>query len=265
MTNCDKCKLSIPKEECYFQWKIYPRKERIEAYPIDYGMCKSCRGKLPKDLIDNDPETFLFMSRFAESPPGKLLEVGSQHAPLASYLASQGFEVHGVDLRDRDQQDNYTHYKNDFCRMPVEFIKEHWASFDIVVSISAIEHFGLGTYAEDTEADVVNLAYDVHAMRYIWDLLKDGGVAYISVPFAGRYVVNGKHWRTYDLIALLQRLCNSFVVDDITAMICENFLAGDVEMSVGGEFDICKIDLFTRAEPFVSAVVRMTKQLTKRG
>ena len=51
-----------------------------------------------------DPESRLFFADFDEPQGSKILEVGSQHSPIASMLAKCGFHVTGVDLRDSDQE-----------------------------------------------------------------------------------------------------------------------------------------------------------------
>lgn len=71
------------------------------------------------------------------------------------------------------------------------------ASFDAVVSISTLEHIGLGHYDRDPAAD----DGDIVALQRIWSWLKPGGVLYFDVPFnAGEhsYQVIGTKYRCYD-------------------------------------------------------------------
>jgi cyclopropane fatty-acyl-phospholipid synthase-like methyltransferase len=86
-----------------------------------------------------DPEADLFFLEFDEQIGSKILEIGSQHVPIASMLSKCGFEVTGVDLRESDQELNYSHIKADFCQLSFPY-----SSFDVAVSVSTIEHFGLG-------------------------------------------------------------------------------------------------------------------------
>ena len=78
------------------------------------------------------------------------------------------------------------------------------ASFDAIVSLSAIEHFGLGHY----HADPKDTDGDVRIMGNAWHWLKPGGWFYLDVPFDPHgYRVVGTSHRTYDLAALASRLC----------------------------------------------------------
>ncbi len=76
------------------------------------------------------------------------------------------------------------------------------ASFDWIVSISAIEHIGLGHYASDpmrADGDVVTLAK-------CWDWLAPGGWVFFDVPYnPERYQVVGTSHRIYDDAAIQSR------------------------------------------------------------
>lgn len=77
------------------------------------------------------------------------------------------------------------------------------ASFDWIVSISAVEHFGLGHY----EADPKDNDGDTRIIANMLRWLKPGGWLYFDVPFSpsGYRVVDTSH-RQYDYDAFLQRL-----------------------------------------------------------
>lgn len=77
------------------------------------------------------------------------------------------------------------------------------AFFDAIVSISTIEHLGLGAY----DADPLDVDGDTHAMQRAWTWLKPGGWLYCDVPYRpnGPYrVVSG--YRAYDPAAHAARL-----------------------------------------------------------
>ncbi len=75
-------------------------------------------------------------------------------------------------------------------------------SFDAVVSISAIEHIGLGHYKDPVDPDG-----DSKAMANIWRWLKPGGWVYFDVPYdPSGYRVQGTKCRVYDDSALTDRL-----------------------------------------------------------
>lgn len=77
------------------------------------------------------------------------------------------------------------------------------ASFDVIVSLSAIEHIGLGHY----EADPAWVEGDISTVRLAWHWLKPGGWLYLDVPYTpeGAQVVRSEY-RTYDAAALARLL-----------------------------------------------------------
>src|SRR5947208_1546396 len=112
-----------------------------------------------------DPDTRAFLSLFDEEIGSIVLEVGA-HDEGASVLLSQlGFNVVGTDLREYDTSlpaCNYAYVQVDFCTWKPD------RQFDVCFTLSAIEHFGLGTYREGP----IHYYYDVLAMRRIWESLK---------------------------------------------------------------------------------------------
>lgn len=73
------------------------------------------------------------------------------------------------------------------------------ASFDAIVSVSTIEHIGLGGYGDPRHPDG-----DTIAMGRLRSYLKPDGWMYFDVPY-GAYEVHGS-WRRYDEATLQQRL-----------------------------------------------------------
>lgn len=158
-----------------------------------------------------DPELDLFLDTFDEAP-GRVLEIGSGTTPLGSLLSDYGFNVTSVDLKPRDFPDHrVNHIVADWCDMHPSFWSNYRGYFDYAVSVSALEHFGLGAYKEEKGPDY----YDVFAVRYIWDALKRGGAAYIEVPFGGRHVVVSPHWRVYDWESLSARILQQFTLSEV--------------------------------------------------
>lgn len=75
-------------------------------------------------------------------------------------------------------------------------------SFDAVVSISAIEHIGLGHYGDPVDPDG-----DSQAVANVWRWLKPGGWFYFDVPYNPEgYTVQGTECRVYDDDAIQRRL-----------------------------------------------------------
>ena len=76
-------------------------------------------------------------------------------------------------------------------------------SFDWIVSISAMEHIGLGHYSRDP----VHPDGDSITLRRCWDWLAPGGYLAFDVPYnPGRYEVVGTSHRIYDDAAITRRL-----------------------------------------------------------
>jgi SAM-dependent methyltransferase len=76
-------------------------------------------------------------------------------------------------------------------------------SFDWIVSISALEHVGLGHYAGDPK----HADGDVIALAKCWEWLSPGGWLYFDVPYnPARYQVVGSSHRIYDAAAIAARL-----------------------------------------------------------
>lgn len=79
--------------------------------------------------------------------------------------------------------------------------------FDVIVSISAIEHIGLGHY----DSDPIAKLGDVQAMQNARSWLKPGGRMYLDVPY-GRWDVVGDSHRVYNDTALNVRLLDGWNV-----------------------------------------------------
>jgi len=166
-----------------------------------------------KDCLREDMDVDVFLDNFDEPINSVVLEVGSHDEPVANILADAGYKVIGVDLRHYDKNlpnCNYEFIQSDFNSLPNEFIKINLGNIDSIFSLSAIEHFGLGTYLEHYHA-----YYDVLATRQMWNLLKVGGTAYITVPFGNKFIEFVPHWRIYDMKSLQERVIQDFQVEEM--------------------------------------------------
>lgn len=148
-----------------------------------------------------DMDVRVFLSRFIEPPGSYVLAVGDNEEYSANVLADNGYKVCGVDLREWKMPVPCNH-----DRFPQNFIE--WATcldrsikFDVAYSLSALEHFGLGTYQEPAHP-----FDDVIACHEICKLLKPGGRFYFTVPFGYAYLEHPPHWRVYNLPSVEKRL-----------------------------------------------------------
>lgn len=215
--------------------------------------------KIPKEILDQyktiDPEAHVFFKEFDEPEGAKILEVGSQHAPIASMLSTCGFQVTGVDLREADQNVNYLHVKSDFCALPNEFRKANLNSFDVAITVSTIEHFGINAYGEGKYKPY----YDVIAMRHIYDFLKPGGVCYITVPFGGKFVEVNPHWRVYDWESFIERLVQDFTIEVFFTKVVEEITILGRHYSLGESIDILPTLFNMDGHPNISLFAKLRK------
>ena len=160
----------------------------------------------PKWILD--PDALAVLRHWDEKPGSLVLEVGANDNHTANVLAANGHQVLGVDLRRHTFGDkamiNYPRILMDFVQSRIVF---HEGQFDAVVSTSAIEHFGMRTYAEATVEDD---DYDCKAMDAVYDILRPGGTCYITVPYGREFIVNKPHWRVYDALTLQERIVRKF-------------------------------------------------------
>jgi SAM-dependent methyltransferase len=110
-----------------------------------------------------------------------------------------GMTFTGIDWRHYKRPiPNATAIRGDVMTHPFEP-----QSFDWVVSISAIEHIGLGHY----DRDPVQADGDTVAIGRAWDVLVPWGWLYFDVPYnPERYEVVGTSHRIYDDAAVVSRL-----------------------------------------------------------
>ncbi len=137
-------------------------------------------------------------------PPGAhVLEIGCAEADWQTPMLAvrPDLTITGLDWRTCDRPGTFV--KADVMN-PDLFPPE---SFDAIVSVSAIEHVGLGAY----DADPLEPAGDMIAMMnaHLW--LKAGGWMYLDVPYRDTYAVH-KGYRAYDEAALAERLYPGFRV-----------------------------------------------------
>jgi hypothetical protein len=110
----------------------------------------------------------------AAEPGARVLDVGSCESVFALELASLGHSVVALDPR------NYPFRHPNL--EPVQATVSSWRGpdqpFDIITCISAVEHFGVGSYGLAEERDA-----DHAAMRRFKEWLRPGGRLVLTVPF----------------------------------------------------------------------------------
>lgn len=102
----------------------------------------------------------------------RALEFGCTKSHLALELCSLGYQVVGVDLREYPF--NHPNLRFTRCNL-LEF--EDDAGFDLITTISVLEHIGLGAYGEGS--DSADLA---RVLGKLAELLKSDGTLIVTVP-----------------------------------------------------------------------------------
>lgn len=135
-------------------------------------------------------------------PGSVIFDIGCVSSRLPIQFASLGYEVHGLDTRPYPfRHPNFRFHKADVFEWSPE------QSFDIILMVSTLEHFGLGAYG-----DVMLPEADKVAVERISNWLSEGGHLLVTVPF-GKPAVIKKH-RIYDLERLKHVFSNFKWVDE---------------------------------------------------
>lgn len=154
---------------------------------------------MPWTYDQSDPALMLFtaaVERFRMTFPSgsRVLELGCAESDWLERMAHMdpSLELVGVDARRHERhnpQPNVTIVTG--SAMDRALFPE--ASFDRIVLLGALEHFGLGFYGDAEDPDG-----DTHTMQNVAYWLKPGGFAYFDVPCQPTYRIQpNRHYRSY--------------------------------------------------------------------
>lgn len=168
---------------------------------------KSFREKywVPTNNVVNLDAPFLLLN-FDLPKNSKILDFGCGGTPVSSGLTMFGYEITGIDFQETNfHHKNFTFIKNDFLN--ANFEKN---SLDCVLAISVLEHVGMGHYGDKPIENA-----DYKSVEKIKEILKPGGLLYISVP-GGRKKIYQKdgiaYIRIYDTVAI-EKLLTGFTIE----------------------------------------------------
>ncbi|MBN3040236.1 MAG: class I SAM-dependent methyltransferase [Candidatus Omnitrophica bacterium] len=190
----------IEKDKSYFiNYPIFLK------YKTRFNLLKMTRIKQLKKVFINERIAELpFVFRNLPSKlDSKILDLGCSESSLSLHMASIGYKVFGVDMRDFP----YKHPNFNFVKSDIMNLSFPDSSFDAVCCISTLEHVGLGFYSDNP----LDEKPDKKAMGQIIRVLKKGGTLILSVPF-GVYKKT-KQQRIYDL-ERLKALLENFIIEE---------------------------------------------------
>ena len=139
-----------------------------------------------KDLVISErilelPTLHEWVGKLFPKPEGEILEIGHVASTTSLELASLGFSVTAIDLRE------YPFSHPNLISIQGDFLKHEFGKkFDCIFSLSTIEHFGFSKRygGEDKPED----RSDEEAFKTISELLKPEGRAIVSFPYAKAWV-----------------------------------------------------------------------------
>lgn len=125
----------------------------------------------------------------------RILDVGCRYSILSIQLASLGHKVDGIDIND------YHRKHPNFLFRKKDIIKSGYKSgtFDVVISLSTLEHVGLGRYGDQIDADG-----DEKVVKEVARILKSKGRFIFTIPFGKR--CDTAWYRVYDMERIEQLL-----------------------------------------------------------
>lgn len=152
----------------------------IERQPLDQDVVRVANA-LDKDHTNYEGKSILI--------------VGCNEDPFANLLSELGAKVTGLDLREYSNTELDTGWDKPLYNHIVgDAVTHKFAQqFDIIISISVVEHIGLGWIQY---GGVVNEDGDSMAMSNMHQALNLYGTMYITVPIGGSWKVT-PHWRRY--------------------------------------------------------------------
>jgi hypothetical protein len=145
---------------------------------------------------EGDPSILLFdravRAWSLDLPPGaRVLELGCCENNFTYWLnrAEPSLQITGVDVNDPRE------FHGTFIKGPAEAQAFAPKSFEAVILLGSLEHFGLGFYG-----DPLNIKADTITLEKISEWLVPGGWCYYDVPWTPDrgYITENRHFRVYD-------------------------------------------------------------------
>jgi len=125
---------------------------------------------------------YAWVLRNLDIEKSKILDVGCCRTLFPIMLASLGQEVIGIDLKDYEyKHPNFTFIKGNILVPPPQLLNQ---KFDVIISVSAIEHVGLGNKERIIEDG------DIKAVEEFKKLLKDNGTLFLTFGYGNKFQIH---------------------------------------------------------------------------
>ena len=134
---------------------------------------------------------------------GTILDVGPGYSKFPILLASCGFKVYAIDIRDYP----HTHPNLMFIKGDIrddKITSLYNVRFDAITCISTLEHIGLNDDVDDG---------DIKAIGRMRNLLKPQGRLLLTIPFSDKYVIKDGE-RKYDE-ERIKKITKGFIIEKI--------------------------------------------------
>jgi len=165
---------------------------------------------------DNDFELQVMCDNLEIEKGMRVLDLGCCDSNLSEVLQKQGCEAWGVDLRPYTNAP-FKFFQEDFlkCKLPENY-------FDIVVDVSTLHHLGVGYL--DSPGAVEDFDADIKAVRKIFEILKPGGLFYVSTNhFSFSYQILKGLCRLYSIDSFLERVAKPFKILEIKYYVARQY------------------------------------------
>jgi len=176
--------LAVFPQERRLADKLYDRLSALLARWRAGSLAKRGFKLVVSEQIVENPMVFRYLR-----PEGRrLLDFGAFESVLPLQLSAIGYQVTVLDQRTYPfAHPNLTVLCHDLFGRELQSVEK----FDTVLSVSTIEHLGLGTYGDIVQADA-----DKQGIAILWSLVREGGRLMVSLP-AGKPTVQ-RGYRTYN-------------------------------------------------------------------
>lgn len=185
---CSRAYNVLERKIRFMLFKLFPRYS-LAGIRFYYNLIMMRLGaKLGKNVPERIVE-YPWVLKNLKLKMGRILDVGCCDSLLSCKLASDGYDVYGIDVRPySENHPNLKFYQMDVRRTPFQD-----DFFDRIIAISTIEHIELGSYG-NAHSEIG----DIEAMRELKRILRKDGKMLVTLPYAKTYSITS-HQRVYDI------------------------------------------------------------------